>query len=276
MGIPDVIRSDNGPHFIGQAYRNFTTHWGIDHKTSSPRYPRSNGFIERQIKTVKGIIKKARDANENEMLALLRWRTTPIDSTIQSPAEIMFQRKVKDTLPSKATNSIPNADEIKERMLSKQNIQKIYHDQKARLLPTLYPGMVATHRDVQTGKWSPATVLHKAHAPRSYIVQTSSGQVLRRNRKHIREVPQSSDDSKLVNSPGTRDTRLFRQTSNSQQFTPPMSENPHQEQGTSLAMNITDKPSCEQSLGSPQSADPTQITTRTGRRVITPARYSVE
>ena len=54
------------------------------------------------------------------------------------------------------------------------------------------------------------------------------------------------------------------------------SENPHQEQGTSVAMNITDKPSCEQSFSSPQSADPTQIKTRTGRRVITPARYRVE
>ena len=167
MGIPDVIRSDNGPHFIGQAiiYRNFTTNWGIDHKTSPQDIRDLTGSSrDKFIKTVKGIIKKARDANENEMLALLRWRTTPIDSTIQSPAEIMFQRKVKDTLPSKATNSIPNADEIKERMLSKPNIQKIYHDQKARLLPTLYPVMVATHRDVQTGKWSPATVLHKACA----------------------------------------------------------------------------------------------------------------
>ena len=171
-----------------------------------------------QYLIIADIIQKARDASENEMLALLRWRTTPIDSTIQRPAEIMFQGKVKDTLPSKATNSIPNADEIKERMLSKQNIQKIYHDQKARLLPTLYPGMVATHRDVQTGKWSPATVLQKAHAPRYYIVQTSSGQVLRRNREHIREVPQSSDDRKLDNSI-TWNKRYSYVPSNQQQST---------------------------------------------------------
>ena len=60
MVIPEVIRSDNGPQYIGSAFQNFTKTWGIQHVTSSPRYPQSNGFIERQVGTVKNIITKAK------------------------------------------------------------------------------------------------------------------------------------------------------------------------------------------------------------------------
>ena len=191
MGIPDVIRSDNGPHFVGQAYQNFISAWGINHITSSPRYPRSNGFIERQIKTVKSILKKTREAKGSEMLALLRWRTTPVDSHIQSPAELLFQRKVKDTLPSKGFNTIPNKEEIQEHTRHKQESQKLHHDSKARHLPPMYPGQLANHRDYQTGKWLPATVIKRTKEPNSYLIQTASGNLLRRNREHIREVPPS-------------------------------------------------------------------------------------
>ena len=58
FGKPDIIVSDNGPQFIGKPYQDFMASWEIQHVTSSPRYPKSNGFIERQVQTVKNTIKK--------------------------------------------------------------------------------------------------------------------------------------------------------------------------------------------------------------------------
>ena len=49
QGIPKVLRSDNGPHYSGQAFQDFTRELGFQHVTSSPHYPRSNGFIESQV-----------------------------------------------------------------------------------------------------------------------------------------------------------------------------------------------------------------------------------
>ena len=46
FGRPDQIRSDNGPQYAGQHFRNFCRRWSIQHVTSSPHYAQSNGFSE--------------------------------------------------------------------------------------------------------------------------------------------------------------------------------------------------------------------------------------
>ena len=64
-GIPDEIMSDNGPPFNGKEFSSYLTGLGIRHTTSSPNYPRSNGFIERQIQTVKRLIEKANSSGRS-------------------------------------------------------------------------------------------------------------------------------------------------------------------------------------------------------------------
>ena len=54
--LPDEIMSDNGTQYIGEAFPKFIQEWNIEHVTSSPRYPRSNGFIERHVKHIKPLI----------------------------------------------------------------------------------------------------------------------------------------------------------------------------------------------------------------------------
>ena len=58
FGVLREIVSDNGPQYQG-IYNKFCAEWGIQHTTTSPRYSQSNGFIERQIRYVKPIIKKS-------------------------------------------------------------------------------------------------------------------------------------------------------------------------------------------------------------------------
>ena len=52
----------NGPQCSRQEYKQFAKDWGFDHITLSPRYPQSNGFIERMIQTTKSTMTKARQA----------------------------------------------------------------------------------------------------------------------------------------------------------------------------------------------------------------------
>ena len=70
-GIPEIVVSDNGPQFIAEEYKNFASSYGFYHDPSSPRYPQSNGFIERVIQTVKNTFAKAKLSKEDPYLALL-------------------------------------------------------------------------------------------------------------------------------------------------------------------------------------------------------------
>ena len=69
-GSPEVLVSDNGPQFWCREFRTFTQLWDIEHVTSSPRYPQSNGQAERAIGTVKNLMKKAFEDGSDVQLAL--------------------------------------------------------------------------------------------------------------------------------------------------------------------------------------------------------------
>ena len=63
FGIPQCFFSDNGPPSSSDPFPLFFTSHAIDHITSSPLYPRSNSFIERQIKTIKTSLTTAQPSN---------------------------------------------------------------------------------------------------------------------------------------------------------------------------------------------------------------------
>ena len=52
LGVPITMRSDNGTCFSSDAFRRFIEEWKINHITSSPHYPESNGLAERSVGTV--------------------------------------------------------------------------------------------------------------------------------------------------------------------------------------------------------------------------------
>ena len=61
--------------------------------------------------------------------------------------------------------------------------QKRYYDKHAKELTPLRPGQEVL---IKSGKtWEPAVVNSLPTEPRSYNVQTSSGQIYRRNRRHL-------------------------------------------------------------------------------------------
>ena len=88
MEYPEEIWSDNGPQFASHLFAEFTKDWNIKHSTSSPRNPRSNGQAESAVKIVKGLLTHAKCSGQDPYLALLAYRSTPVDSYLQSPAKM--------------------------------------------------------------------------------------------------------------------------------------------------------------------------------------------
>ena len=179
-GVPSRVVSDNGPHFASACYAELSKKMAFRHVTSSPRYPRSNGLIERQIQTVKHAMKKSRQSGQDLDLALLCLRTTPIDSKLPSPAELLNGRKAQSTLLTKIVDTRQDYDEMRERLQERQDNMVYQRDQHARDLPPLHNGQAVRFRD-QDGRWKPSTVLNKTPNPRSYILATPSTNTIRRH-----------------------------------------------------------------------------------------------
>ena len=88
-GIPNTLVADNMP-FNSKAFRRFAKEWDFSVVTSSPNYPQSNGLIERNMQTIKNLLKKAKEAMKDEQLALLEFRNTPISGLQESPAQLLM------------------------------------------------------------------------------------------------------------------------------------------------------------------------------------------
>jgi len=102
-GIPETIRSDNGPQYSADEFDKFTKSYGIQHITSSPRYPQSNGLVERMVRTVKRLLKRSSDP----YLALLSYRATPLPWCNLSPSELLMGRQLRTSLPQTTKHMIP-------------------------------------------------------------------------------------------------------------------------------------------------------------------------
>jgi transposase InsO family protein len=104
MGIPEQIKSDNGPPFNGHEFANFCTHFGIKHNKVTPLYPQANGLCENFMKNLNKIIKNSVNSNisyKEELLSFLRsYRSTPHSSTNVTPSSLIFKRADTTRLPS--------------------------------------------------------------------------------------------------------------------------------------------------------------------------------
>lgn len=201
-GIPATLVTDNGPQYASREMEEFAESYGFQHVTSSPHYPQSNGMAERTVRTVKGLLQDSADP----YMALLSYRATPLPWCQLSPAELLMGRRIRTDVPqAKKLLSLdwPYLVEFKRKDAEFKESQKQAYDKRHRVrtLPDL-PGDQPVWVESQ-GRQVPGQVIEAANAPRSYLVETQSGEV-RRNRSHLR--PRSQDGPQLTGSESSNDT----------------------------------------------------------------------
>ncbi|XP_033731747.1 uncharacterized protein K02A2.6-like [Pecten maximus] len=137
QGIPDEVMTDNGPQFSSDVFKVFSKKWDFKHTTSSPRYPRSNGMVERGVQTVKNLLKKAQQDGRDPYLALLEYRNTPVNEK-GSPAQLLMSRRLKTPIPVSAQLLKPEVlTDVRECFTDRQRKQKFYYDRGTKLEETL-------------------------------------------------------------------------------------------------------------------------------------------
>ena len=127
--------------------------YDLVHVTSSRKYPRTNGEVERAFRTVKALLSK----NEDPYPALLAYRSTPLQNGF-SPSELLIGHRLRTQVPA-----VPSVLKLNVQDTDRQRVQlredeyrskkQIYRDKRhqARALLSLTTGEHVWMR-VRTGK----------------------------------------------------------------------------------------------------------------------------
>ena len=91
LGLPHIVRSDNGPCYNSKKFQQFLQCYNITHHTSSPHHPRSNGFVERMVGVAKKLMDKAGKEGKPWISGLCEYRVTPQSGSIASPLQLITQ-----------------------------------------------------------------------------------------------------------------------------------------------------------------------------------------
>ena len=96
---PDTLISDNGPCYASKVFKGLMTEYHVNHITSSPHYPQSNGLAKKYVQIVKNLFHKAKEEGQDLYKCLMTYRNTPLSNTLQSPMQILSNRATRSTLP---------------------------------------------------------------------------------------------------------------------------------------------------------------------------------
>lgn len=187
-GIPQILKSDNGPQYTSSEFKKFSKQYGFEHQTSSPRYPKSNGLAESAVKTIKNILIKAKESDTDPYLALLQYRNTPRDN-LGSPAQRLFNRQTKTTLPVTETSLKPKIiPDVSKNLLQCREQQKKYYDRNARIKNDNFKKGDSVRYQMSRGEnWKLGQIVNQDNRPRSFTINTEEGRNIQRNTSMLRK-----------------------------------------------------------------------------------------
>ena len=100
-GIPRSLRTDNGPNLVSNEMESYLKEMGITHKLTTPLWPRANGEVERQnrslLKAMRAFHVEKKDWKTELNKYLLAYRSTPHSVTGKSPSQLLYNRGMSCT-----------------------------------------------------------------------------------------------------------------------------------------------------------------------------------
>ena len=139
------------------------------------------------MQTMKASLMKTIEEGEDVDLALLTYKTTPLNHRLPSPAELLNSRKYKTLLP---THIVPTRlhETYRQIMDEGKQVQAQQYNRGARVLQRLKQSQnVVVQLDPSKNVWTPAQIVQcPVREGRSYSLKTIHGGVYTRNRRFIK------------------------------------------------------------------------------------------
>lgn len=184
-GIPNVVRSDNGPPFNSHEFSQFASLCNFQHITSSPKAPWSNGKAEAAVRKAKQIISKEPLLH----MGLLALRTAPLEEG-PSPGQLLMGRRLRTSLPQleeQLKPEWPDLQDFRRKREERQAKQEVTFNSRHRSKELR--GLEQGERVWVSDMKCMANVLGKADTPRSFHLLTDRGSRIRRNRRALVSMP---------------------------------------------------------------------------------------
>ena len=176
--------------YVAESTEQFLKTLGITHHISSAYNPHANLRAETAVKSMKRLITNntgvSGTLNTNKVAAaLLSYRNTPDRDTGLSPAQILFARQLKDTLPANS--------KARERALAKRHlIRQVDLQSKAKPLKPLELNdvvQVQNQRGPHANKWDLSGQVVEILPYDAYLIKMDgSGRITKRNRRYLRPI----------------------------------------------------------------------------------------
>ena len=158
-GWSNTLVTDNRPCYTSKEFQMLMQSMSVNHKTSSPHYPQSNGLAEKFVGIIKNLFCKAKEEGQSPYTTLIVNRNTPLNGSLQSPMQILQGRQAHSDLPllhaakvKMGINHIPRPSseilQVKDKSLS-----SLTHD-----IPI---GQHVMYRDLNDRRWYPATIIQQ-------------------------------------------------------------------------------------------------------------------
>ena len=96
---PDTLVTDNGPCYTSKEFQTLMQSMSVNHLTSSPHYLQSNGLAEKYVGIIKNLFHKEKEEGQSPYTALMVYRNTPLNGTLQSLMQILQGRQACTDLP---------------------------------------------------------------------------------------------------------------------------------------------------------------------------------
>ena len=161
LGLPQIIKSDNGPCYNSKEFQQFLQCYSITYQTSSPNYPRSNGFVERMVGVAKKLMDKAGKEGKPWISGLF---VTAKSGSIPSPLQLMTQRTPRE----KNLPQLPSALGAPEMHQTHQELIKRKGNKPEREYQELLRGTLVWVQHRQNATWEPAVVVNPV-LPASFL-----------------------------------------------------------------------------------------------------------
>lgn len=207
-GLPYTVTSDNGPHFVAEAFKTFLKDNGIKHRKTTPLWPQANGEIERQnrslLKRMQIAQVEGKDWKEAVQTYLVAYRNTPHPSTGVCPSELLFGRTLRTKLPG-LRQAAKLDEEVRDRDQEKKIKMKEYSDRTRKAEESnLMAGDKVLLKQPRANKWTtqfesqPYELIDKCG--NSVMIRSPEGAQYKRNTTHVklyheREKPEGPEKS---------------------------------------------------------------------------------
>ena len=170
LGLPHIIKSDNGPCYNSKEFQQFLQRYNITHQTSSPNHPRSNGFVERMVRVAKKLMDKAGKEGKLWISGLFDYSVTPHLGSIASPLQLLTQCTPRE----KNLPQLPSTLGAPEMYQTCQELIKRQGNRPEKSYIELTPGTPVWVQHRLNATWEPATVINQ-FAPNSYWIMWENG-----------------------------------------------------------------------------------------------------